>query len=36
MVVDKYENEHNNFIEHITPNHYIGRKTDNEILEKIC
>ena len=32
IVVDKYETNYNKFNDYFTPNHYIGRKTDNEII----
>ena len=32
VVNDEYENDYINFKDTITPNHYIGRKNNNEIL----
>ena len=31
-VDENIENDYNNFHDFITPNHYIGREIDNEIL----
>ena len=32
IVNDAHENEYNNFNDFISPNQYIGRKNDNEML----
>ena len=35
IVVDKYENNengYNNFKDFITPNHYVGRKNNDELI----